>query len=231
MFKNSYYSDSTIQRRIKHIEAYLAQFEIYLEQSRLYLWIEGKEVQIRKAILFTLILTNYSSQTNLLKNNIDLYDKRFIESQIEFIEDTFGIEIPYPYDVNLFTHIYMLLIRYREGKVSFLQNQEPLTGEEKLQLKNNPEIYKVSKVIKQNIDSYLSVYLDELEEYFIFQNIYSFSYFEQNFQSIDVEVARNFSTQLVEEYFNLNTLIDGRYLDLIEYLYFHIIPMIISLRV
>jgi len=231
LFKNSYYSDSTIQRRIKHIEAYLAQFEIYLEQSRLYLWIEGKEEQIRKAIQFTLILTNNSSQTNLVKNNIDLYDKRFIESQIEFIEDTFGIEIPYPYDVNLFTHIYMLLIRYREGKVSFLQNQEPLTGEEKLQLKNNPEIYKVSKVIKQNIDSYLSVYLDELEEYFIFQNIYSFSYFEQNFQSIDVEVARNFSTQLVEEYFNLNTLIDGRYLDLIEDLYFHILPMINRLRV
>ena len=112
-----------------------------------------------------------------------------------------------------------------------MQNQEPLTGEEKLQLKNNPEIYKVSKVIKQNIDSYLSVYLDELEEYFIFQNIYSFSYFEQNFQSIDVEVARNFSTQLVEEYFNLNTLIDGRYLDLIEDLYFHILPMINRLRV
>ena len=65
--KNSYYSDSTIQRRIKHIEAYLAQFEIYLEQSRLYLWIEGKEEQIRKAIQFTLILTNNSSQTNLVK--------------------------------------------------------------------------------------------------------------------------------------------------------------------
>lgn len=231
LFKNSYYSDSTIQRRIKHIEAYLAQFEIYLEQSRLYLCIEGKEEQIRKAIQFTLILTNNSSQTNLVKNNIDLYDKRFIESQIELIEDTFGIEIPYPYDVNLFTHIYMLLIRYREGKVSFLQNQEPLTGEEKLQLKNNPEIYKVSKVIKQNIDSYLSVYLDELEEYFIFQNIYSFSYFEQNFQNIDVEVAREFSTQLVKEYFNLDTFVDRKYLDLIEDLYFHILPMINRLRV
>ena len=103
LFKNSYYSDSTIQRRIKHIEAYLTQFEIYLEQSRLYLWIEGKEEQIRKAIQFTLILTNNSSQTNLVNNNIDLYDKRFIESQIELIENTFEIEIPYPYDVNLFT--------------------------------------------------------------------------------------------------------------------------------
>lgn len=231
LFKNSYYSDSTIQRRIKHIEAYLTQFEIYLEQSRLYLWIEGKEEQIRKAIQFTLILTNNSSQTNLVNNNIDLYDKRFIESQIELIENTFEIEIPYPYDVNLFTHIYMLLTRYREGKVSFLQNQEPLTAEEKLQLKNNTEIYKISKIIKQNIDSYLSVSLDEMEEYFIFQNIYSFSYFEQNFQNIDVEVAREFSTQLVKEYFNLDTFIDKKYLDLIEDLYYHILPMINRLRV
>ena len=160
-----------------------------------------------------------------------MYDKRFIESQIELIENTFGIEIPYPYDVNLFTHIYMLLIRYREGKVSFLQNQEPLTGEEKLQLINNPEIYKISKIIKQNIDSFLSVSLDEMEEYFIFQNIYSFSYFEQNFQNIDVEVAREFSTQLVKEYFNLDTFVDRKYLDLIEDLYFHILPMINRLRV
>ena len=160
-----------------------------------------------------------------------MYDKRFIESQIELIENTFEIEIPYPYDVNLFTHIYMLLTRYREGKVSFLQNQEPLTAEEKLQLKNNTEIYKISKIIKQNIDSYLSVSLDEMEEYFIFQNIYSFSYFEQNFQNIDVEVARGFSTQLVKEYFNLDTVLDKKYLDLIEDLYFHILPMINRLRV
>ena len=70
-----------------------------------------------------------------------------------------------------------------------------------------------------------------MEEYFIFQNIYSFSYFEQNFQNIDVEIAREFSTQLVKEYFNLNTLIEGKYLDLIEDLYFHILPMINRLRV
>ena len=231
LFCNDFCSSSTKQRRIKQIESYLRQFDIDLKQDQVYLWIDGKEEQIRRAIQYTLILNNNTYQTDIMNYKIGTYDKHFIESQLNLIEERFGIEIPYPYDVNLFTHIYMLLIRYRLGRVSFLQGQEPLNDEEKLLIQKNSDIYEMAKTIKKNIDDYLSVNLDDLEEYFIFQNIYSFSYFKQNFQNVDELVAKEFSVKLVVAFFAPDKSSDTKYFDLVDDLYFHVLPMINRLRV
>src|SRR5699024_12880642 len=80
-----------------------------------HLSIRGDETHIRRALLE---LMEESKLTSLLSYNdmtqLEDRDAFFVQEQINIIENYQGIIIPYPYNVNIFSHLYILIMRFRK---------------------------------------------------------------------------------------------------------------------
>lgn len=50
-------------------------------------------------------------------SDLNKADVQFIVRQMELIENKLMISIPYPYDINIFSHLYILINRFRQGEV------------------------------------------------------------------------------------------------------------------
>ncbi len=50
-------------------------------------------------------------------SDLNKTDVQFIVRQMELIENKLMISIPYPYDINIFSHLYILINRFRQGEV------------------------------------------------------------------------------------------------------------------
>lgn len=231
LFKGEYLSQSSQNRQLKHMEEYLEKFKIHLRCVNSYVWIDGKENQIRKAIQWTLLTVNKNNISEKLGVEISKFDQKFVENQLSIIEDFYNSEVVYPYDVNIFTHIYMVIVRYRKGKVNFLTTQEPLTNAEKEIMQKNEAIFGLAEKIKINIENYLSIKLEEMESYFLFQNIYSISCLYKKFRRKDEILAMEYAERVVKKFFNLSEGIDKKYSELINDIYYHILPMLNRIRV
>lgn len=230
-FKQQYISESTEERQIKKIHERLLDFGIKLESSKDYLWLSGKEIQIRKAINYIFSDLNKLNSLGEIGIEINAIDKHFIDSQIALIEDVVGEYINYPYDITLYTHIYMLIKRYREGEVEYLDQQEPLEADEKQLMEHNPAITAIAEKIVENIQSYLSITLNPLENYFVFQNLYSINIQKRECSNVDKRLAEEITTELITKFFSLSniTLLPASR-SLYEDLYQHILPMLSRLR-
>lgn len=89
-FKQQYISESTEERQIKKIHERLLDFGIELESSKDYLWLSGKEIQIRKAINYIFSDLNKLNSLGEIGIEINAIDKHFIDSQIALIEEVVG---------------------------------------------------------------------------------------------------------------------------------------------
>src|SRR5699024_12490950 len=88
------------------------------------LYVKGEEIDIRRAINSILLTINQNQVLGDLGLDINASDKHFLDKQISLIEENLGVNLYYPYDVSIFTHLYMVLKRYREGRVNQLENQD-----------------------------------------------------------------------------------------------------------
>ncbi len=102
--------------------------------------------------------------------------------QLHLIENRLGLVIPHPYNINLFSHLYILLRRFRKVGNSF--NVEVLHEQEKQQMKENPEIAKIADEIIQNSEQFLNTQLPENEHYYLYQYLVS-SRMERNGEEIE----------------------------------------------
>ncbi|MHC5248989.1 BglG family transcription antiterminator [Enterococcus sp. LJL90] len=139
--------------------------------------IQGKEKNIRrlsyKLISMNSFLTGNSYSVN--GDNINSYDADFITSLLDSIEKQLGNTIPYPYNINIFSHIYILLSRFRKGKVA-LPNNHPLEAldiEEKNLIEINPEKFLIAQNIIERINAYLHTSVPDSEVFYLFQHILS----------------------------------------------------------
>ncbi len=230
-FKQQYISESTEERQIKKIHEKLHEFGVKLEANKDFLWLNGDEIQIRKAVNDIFSDLNKLNSLGEIGIEINAIDKHFIDSQIVLIEDIVGEYINYPYDITLYTHIYMLIKRYREGEVEYLEQQEPLEADEQQLMENNPAITTISEKIVKNIESYLNTTLNSLENYFVFQNLYSINIQKRESSNVDKRLAEEITTALITQFFSLSniTLLPASR-SLYEDLYQHILPMLSRLR-
>ena len=115
VFAPFFVSESVIWADEKQMAKFLQDFSLDLHIKNGSIYISGDEKYIRKAL--SELITN--RQTMDLMEFIskepfnNSYDVRFVLRQIEYIEKSLGADIPYPYNVNLFTHLYILLSRLR----------------------------------------------------------------------------------------------------------------------
>lgn len=230
-FKFEYVSESTAERLMKKLEERLLVYRIKLRMNLDYVWIEGKEQDIRKAIHEIILETHNLNALGEIGIELNEFDKHFLDKQLALLEESIGETINYPYDITLYTHIYMLLKRYREGDVAYLQRQEPLEVDELQLLHANRRLAEVARQIKGNIERYLNLELSEMEEFFIFQNLYSINIQERESSNVDKSLAELISNQLITSFFSIS---DKSLLpscrSLYEDIYQHTLPMLSRLR-
>ncbi|MHC5252748.1 BglG family transcription antiterminator [Listeria kieliensis] len=230
-FKFEYVSESTAERLMKKLEERLLAYRIKLRMNLDYVWIEGKEQDIRKAIHEIILETHNLNALGEIGIELNEFDKHFLDKQLALLEESIGETINYPYDITLYTHLYMLLKRYREGDVSYLQRQEPLEVDELQLLHANRRLAEVARQIKGNIERYLNLELSEMEEFFIFQNLYSINIQERESSNVDKSLAELISNQLITSFFSIS---DKSLLpscrSLYEDIYQHTLPMLSRLR-
>ncbi|MFD2829126.1 BglG family transcription antiterminator [Corticicoccus populi] len=172
---NSYYvGDSVIFTDEQVMSEKLRKYNLVLERKNRTLSIIGDEVNIRKAVKDSIEIFNVIDIDDLKSNeslNFNRYDVLFILDQLRNIERELDITIPYPYNVNIFSHLYIILSRSR--KQPSLLYTDTVSDEELKTMKNDLNLYQAASSTINHIEKYLNQSLPEIEVYFLYQYLVS----------------------------------------------------------
>ncbi|WEV42137.1 PRD domain-containing protein [Bifidobacterium sp. ESL0682] len=169
-----YISDSAISSDLKSLRSMLSRFDLSVEHSNDYVWVEGVEQNIRKAITDLIFDDdNVAASGRFIQpdQRIHQRDAAFVSHQLDLIEDLTHSEIPYPYSVNLFTHLYILIERYRE--VGSLIDDGAVPDDVADFFDKYPSLADVCRKIIGNLNTYLDTVLPDVETYYLYQYLAS----------------------------------------------------------
>lgn len=165
-------SDSAISSDLTALRRMLAEFHLTLERVGDCVWIEGGETDIRNAITDLLVTDDVASIGRFMQTDqrIQRRDAAFIQHEMSLVEDLMHSEIPYPYSINLFTHLYILIERYREVGSLIDDGFRPQESDESTR---HPEIARVCEKVIDDLNLYLDAKLPESETYYLHQYLAS----------------------------------------------------------
>lgn len=115
LYKDEYVSESTINADLIKIKKILFKSNLNLIQKNKRICVQGKEDDIREKIN-SLLHWHKGKNYRVLIDGINEVDLVFIQEQINIIEQLSKRKIPYPYDVNICSHIYILIQRSRNRR-------------------------------------------------------------------------------------------------------------------
>nr|WP_275579564.1 PRD domain-containing protein [Jeotgalibacillus terrae] len=174
LYNDYYVGDSVIFSDEQVIGDELKKFDLILERKNRTLAVIGAEANIRKAIKESNEIFNVIDIDDLKMNqelNFNQYDVLFILDQLRQIEKDLNITIPYPYNVNIFSHLYILLSRSRKNPTFVFTDQ--VSQEQTDRMKRDSILYEVSKSIVHRLMKYLNQTLPDIEVYFLYQYLVS----------------------------------------------------------
>lgn len=226
LYEKYFLSQEAINNDIYTMQTYLSGKNLELIRYNNRLKIIGKEKYIRgeiNKIINDMEILNESSQ--LLKEGFSKrHDIEFIKEQVMYnIEIPLKKEIPYPYDVNIITHLTILINRFREGRVPSTAYEE-INTEEKKTIEENSSLFFLAQQVIQNISSYLDVSLPKIEIYYLFQYLVSsgVSFIQDNNEKTLAEsIATDYIEKVSQHYPRINRK-TSLYLELFN----HIRPML-----
>ena len=95
----------------KKIESVLIDYNLVIVVKQRHVQIAGSEKDIRDALIYLILNANneydFGNFSEVLKNRTKDPDIDFSIEQKEYAENALKSTIPYPYNVNLFMHIYI----------------------------------------------------------------------------------------------------------------------------
>lgn len=152
----------------------------------------------------------------------------FVSEQLKLIEKTLGGGIPYPYNVNIFSHLYIMISRSR--KANYQIKEIELSTEQLQSLDHESPIYEMAMIVIQNVERYLVTRLPMNEVYYLYQYLVS-SRMEKTTQKKQVfpdKVSEITSYYLKEvgDKINLKVANEAIFVDLAN----HIKPMLNRLK-
>lgn len=191
-----YISESVLNSDEKKIDEMIKQFNLNLERKNRHLSIKGDESDIRQALLDLIgegKLTNLSTYNDM--SQVEDRDAHFVQEQINFIEDYKGIVIPYPYNVNIFSHLYILIMRFRKrGVINVGKNRE--NAEIVGVIQEYQSFYRTSDMVITNLERYLHTTLPENERIYLFEYLISSRFEAQTVQGKQED--SDYSTEVVQ---------------------------------
>ncbi|WP_142426865.1 BglG family transcription antiterminator [Enterococcus durans] len=231
LFGDYYVGDSAISNDEKVIANRIKKFELKLVRKNRTLAIKGKEENIRRAIAELIQRLNIIDLDEIKSSdelNFNRYDVLFVSDQLRIIEKQLGGAIPYPYNVNIFSHLYIMISRSR--KLNHQLSGEKLTNEQLLALDDSPKIRDIATEVIRNVEAYLVTKLPVSEIYYLYQYLLS-SRMENVSDKIqtfspEVEVITNYFLSEVGKRLNINATNESIFVDLAN----HIKPMLNRLK-
>ena len=187
-----YVSDSVIMKDKIEIQKRLNPFHLKISTRTGYIFITGSELDIRRALAnlvptFSMIdiddLSNTSNQSHF-----DFEIANVILKEIEKIETDLHVELPYPYNVNIFSHLYIMVERLK-------MSNHKITNAKIVDFKSKDydELFlRESQKIITDISGYLGKNIDDLEINYLYQYLYS-----SRFQLSTHQQKIGFSTRVV----------------------------------
>ncbi len=227
LFSQYYLSETNINEDLKSIRSQLASYSLNLVRKNHQLKITGSETNIRHALQDILIKQNVSNTSLSKKGGLNFFSLQFCIKQLNFINEKLDSEITYPYNVNIISHIYILITRYQTHAVA-KSVLTKLNSYDQMIIKENKQLYSIAAEVIKHIENYLDMTLEPNEIYFLLQYLISsrldvMDKIENSaFQSNLVQKVTNFYISNVVAKLNLGTINNDFKADLAN----HIRPMI-----
>ncbi|MFR7127773.1 BglG family transcription antiterminator, partial [Streptococcus pneumoniae] len=147
----------------------LAIYGLDLKMRQRKLFIDGDEAQIRSAILNLLPMFNQLDLEQITQNKVQPLDgelAHFCLGLLITLERELGVNIPYPYNINIFSHLYIFISRNRRStSIHVVAPSKPTIVDEK--------IYSVCQKIIQEIEQYFKMKVDAVEIDYLYQYVVS----------------------------------------------------------
>lgn len=208
LYQHQYVSDDTIRLDLQKIREYIDPYKLKLSKKKDSVKIIGCEESVRKLLSEIInkkkILLNRSY---LSKNNKVSYDDvDFITQQLMIIENRLSTQISYPYNENIFVHIYVMMSRYKNANdLNEISADEELI--DKKIITENKDLFILSQEIVTNIEQYLGTTLNDEEIYFLFQYLYSSRLVDKlassEKENKNIQIAENLTKSVLDN-FSLN---------------------------
>lgn len=194
LFEKYYVSETVINGDLMVIKQQLKKQKIQLIRKSHNVGVKGSELAIRRAILQNITKAN-DIETEKISSKfptLNRYDMRFIIEQFRLIENHLNSIIPYPYNINIFSHIYILVSRYRNGFATKNQKFKLVDVSSNEERYRNQKFFEIADIIIDNLSKYLGQELPQEEKIFLLQYLNSSRLFFKNTNKL------NFSTEIIE---------------------------------
>lgn len=228
LHREYYVGESVIFNDEQIISEKLKKYDLKLVRKNRTVSIEGKESDIRRAIIEgiqTLKLINMDELRHNDNVHFNHYDVLCILDQLKLMEKRLKITIPYPYDINIFSHLYILISRLRRVGLKLLSDRE-----EEVKTKDNNfsdqdlSLYEVAETTIENIEKYLNLQLPDSEIRYLYQYLVSSRMGDSKTISTfsnKVTMITQFYLDEMSQRLNIKVQSDSIFLDLAN----HIKPM------
>ncbi|MFR3684325.1 MAG: BglG family transcription antiterminator [Enterococcus sp.] len=176
LYEEYYVGESVIFADEQIISEKLKKYNLELVRKKRTVSIKGDESNVRKAISDMIQMLNIIDIDELRTNedlNFNNYDVLFVLDQLRQMEKQLEIVIPYPYNVNIFSHLYILISRSRKVGTTLLHERNKSWSKEMGSVEKDAAIYKVARSTISNVANYLHEKLPESEIEYLYQYLVS----------------------------------------------------------
>lgn len=183
LYEGYYVGYNSIKNDFALLNQSIEKYHLTIEKRQKEIRVVGTEENIRTAINEVINNLDLSSYDDLKTEYSDLNkaDVQFIVKQMEIIENKLAISIPYPYDINIFSHLYILINRFRQGEV---EGFDELNDEYVI---TNEALHTIAVEAIEAIEQYLKMQLPKRETFNFLQYLIS-SRFNHEIESIPNKV-------------------------------------------
>lgn len=190
-------SESVIQSDVSSLEPWLKKYDLTVTRVNRTLSIRGEEKDIRDALMEVILGLSKDTTVNFeaVKQGLAEHDATFALKLVDVVEQFLKADLPYPYDVNLFSHIYVLISRIRKFVKLPIEDRDITRLKDKVH--NYPDLFSVSGIVKHNLENYLGARISENEVYYLFQYLISARFTGTDFKTKAGTSAYTFSEALI----------------------------------
>ncbi|WP_428909722.1 BglG family transcription antiterminator [Niallia sp. Krafla_26] len=169
-----YVSESVINADERIISDTLKDYNLELVRENRKLSIIGNEGNIRSAIAQLILDDAPMDQTDFYNHEEEINQEymSFALKQIDYIEKVQNSSIPYPYNINISSHLYIMIKRLIEGDMKGDYSEEYSINDQQL-IQSNLEMFELAMKIIDNIRSRYSVHVPNAEVLYLFQYLIS----------------------------------------------------------
>ncbi|HFJ2320192.1 TPA: transcription antiterminator [Listeria innocua] len=169
LYESYYVGYNSIKNDFALLNQSIEKYHLAFEKKQKEIRVVGTEENIRIAINEVINNLDLSSYDDLKTeySNLNNADVQFIVRQMEIIENKLMISIPYPYDINIFSHLYILINRFRQGEV------EDFDETNETYLVTNEKLHTIAVEAIESIEQYLKMKLPKRETFNFLQYLIS----------------------------------------------------------